>query len=192
MDWQNASGYTKPARVEAAIGRYKGVISDGLCSRTDRRRGTEVVIVLNPMPEFGRWFPFASGDPRRGRGDCVPLADPCKTVAIARRPLWAGRCCGTPGAPAPRPRSGAQRWRRWRPPPRRCEAPGSRPAPVHSHARCRVRRGSPARDPSACARRSLRPRSCRVLLPRPPAQRNGRIGGVPTGRINAPGMGCPP
>jgi hypothetical protein len=28
--WQNASGYTKRARVEAAIGRFKRVIGDGL------------------------------------------------------------------------------------------------------------------------------------------------------------------
>ena len=57
MGWQKASGYNKRARVEAAIGRYKRVIGGGLCSRTDRRRGTEVVIavhVLNHMLEFGR------------------------------------------------------------------------------------------------------------------------------------------
>jgi hypothetical protein len=57
MGWQKASGYNKRARVEAAIGRYKRVIGDGLRSRTDRRRATEVAIaahVLNRMLKFGR------------------------------------------------------------------------------------------------------------------------------------------
>ncbi len=55
--WQKASGYTKRARAEAAIGRFKQVIGDGLRSRTDRRRATEVdvaVHALNRMLEFGR------------------------------------------------------------------------------------------------------------------------------------------
>jgi len=55
--WQKASGYTKRARAEAAIGRFKQVIGDGLRSRTDRCRVTEVdvaVHVLNRMLELGR------------------------------------------------------------------------------------------------------------------------------------------
>jgi len=55
--WQKASGYTKRARAEAAIGRFKQVIGDGLRSRTDQRRATEVevaVYVLNRMLELGR------------------------------------------------------------------------------------------------------------------------------------------
>ena len=55
--WQKASGYTKRARVEAAIGRFKQVIGDGLRSRTDQRRATEVdvaVHALNRMLELGR------------------------------------------------------------------------------------------------------------------------------------------
>ncbi len=55
--WQKASGYTKRARVEAAIGRFKQVIGDGLRSRTDRRRATKVdvaVHALNRMLELGR------------------------------------------------------------------------------------------------------------------------------------------
>ncbi len=54
---QKASGYTKRARAEAAIGRFKQVIGDGLRSRTDRRRATEVnvaVHALNRMLELGR------------------------------------------------------------------------------------------------------------------------------------------
>ena len=57
MGWQKASGYNKRARVEAAIGRYKRVIGDGLRSRTSRRQATEVAIAvraLNRMLEFGR------------------------------------------------------------------------------------------------------------------------------------------
>ena len=51
------SGYNKRSRVEAAIGRYKQVIGDGLRSRKDHRRTTEVgvsVLVLNRMLELGR------------------------------------------------------------------------------------------------------------------------------------------
>ncbi len=57
MGWQQASGYNKRARVEAAIGRWKQVIGDGLRSRIDERRVTEVnvaVDVLNRMLELGR------------------------------------------------------------------------------------------------------------------------------------------
>src|SRR3954464_5131082 len=55
--WQKASGYTARARAEAAIGRFKRVIGDGLRSRTDERRRTEAdvaVHVLNRMLELGR------------------------------------------------------------------------------------------------------------------------------------------
>ncbi len=55
--WQKASGYTKRARAEAAIGRFKQVIGDELRSRTDRRRATEVdvaVHALNRMLALGR------------------------------------------------------------------------------------------------------------------------------------------
>ncbi len=57
MAWQRASGYTVQARAEAAIGRFKQVIGDGLRSRTDERRATEVDIAvhaLNRMVERGR------------------------------------------------------------------------------------------------------------------------------------------
>ena len=55
--WQKVSGYTRRARAEAAIGRFKQVIGDGLRSPTDQRRATEVdvaVHVLNRMLELGR------------------------------------------------------------------------------------------------------------------------------------------
>ena len=58
MGWQKASGYNaKRARAEATIGRFKRVIGDGLRSRTDERRATEMdvaVQVLNRMLELGR------------------------------------------------------------------------------------------------------------------------------------------
>ena len=57
MAWQKASGYTQRARAETAISRFKRVIGDGLRSRTDERRATEVdvaVHVLNRMLELGR------------------------------------------------------------------------------------------------------------------------------------------
>jgi len=57
MGWQKASGYNRRARIKATIGRFKQVIGDGLRSRTDQRRATEVdvaVHVLNRMLELGR------------------------------------------------------------------------------------------------------------------------------------------
>ena len=57
MAWQAASGYTKRARAETAMSRFKQVIGDGLRSHTDERRATEVEIafhVLNRMLELGR------------------------------------------------------------------------------------------------------------------------------------------
>lgn len=55
--WQRASCYTARARAEAAIGRFKQVIGDGLRSRTADRRVTEVnvaVHALSHMLELGR------------------------------------------------------------------------------------------------------------------------------------------
>src|SRR3954451_16759399 len=57
MAWQKASGYTKRARAEAAIGRFKQVIGDRLRAHTDERRATEVDVaahVLNRMLDLGR------------------------------------------------------------------------------------------------------------------------------------------
>jgi Transposase DDE domain len=55
--WQKASGYTKRARAEAAVARWERVIGDGLRSRADERRATEVAVAaraLNRMLELGR------------------------------------------------------------------------------------------------------------------------------------------
>ena len=57
MAWQKASDYHWRVLVEADISRFKRVIGDGLRSRTDRRRATEVAIpvsALNQMLELGR------------------------------------------------------------------------------------------------------------------------------------------
>ena len=57
MAWQKASGYTKRARAETAISRFKRLIGVGLRSHTDERRVTEVnvaVHVLICMLELGR------------------------------------------------------------------------------------------------------------------------------------------
>jgi hypothetical protein len=57
MGWQKASDYNIRSRVEAAVGRYKQVIGDGLRFRKDERRATEVAVavqVLNRMLELGR------------------------------------------------------------------------------------------------------------------------------------------
>ena len=57
MGWQKASGYNKRARAEVSIGRFKRVIGDGLRSRTDQRRASEMgvaVHALNRLLELGR------------------------------------------------------------------------------------------------------------------------------------------
>jgi hypothetical protein len=57
MAWQRASGYTKRARAEAAMGRWKQVIGDRLRAHTDEGRANEVEVagyVLNRMLELGR------------------------------------------------------------------------------------------------------------------------------------------
>jgi hypothetical protein len=57
MECQKASGYDWRALVEADISRFKRIIGDGLRSRTDQRRATEVAIgvnVLNRVLELGR------------------------------------------------------------------------------------------------------------------------------------------
>jgi hypothetical protein len=55
--WQKASGSNKRAQAATAVSRFKRVIGDGLRSRTDERRATEVnvaVHALNRMLELGR------------------------------------------------------------------------------------------------------------------------------------------
>ena len=57
MGWQKASGYTKRARAEATMARWKQVIGDRLRAHTDARRAIEVdvaVHTLNRMLELGR------------------------------------------------------------------------------------------------------------------------------------------
>ena len=57
MGWQTRSGYNRRARAEAAIGRWKRVIGDGLRARLDPCRTTEMnvaVHALNRMLELGR------------------------------------------------------------------------------------------------------------------------------------------
>ena len=57
MAWQNASGYNRRARVEAAMNRWKQVIGDELRAHTDERRRTEAAVAvhaLNRMLELGR------------------------------------------------------------------------------------------------------------------------------------------
>ena len=57
MAWQKASTYNQRSRVEAEMSRYKRVMGDGLRSREDGRRLTEVKIkvkCLNRMAKLGR------------------------------------------------------------------------------------------------------------------------------------------
>jgi hypothetical protein len=57
MGWQKQSAYNRRALAETAVSRFKRVMGDGLRSRTDHRRRTEVAIAiqaLNRMLELGR------------------------------------------------------------------------------------------------------------------------------------------
>jgi DDE family transposase len=57
MSWQKVSGYTRRAKAETAIARWKRVIGDGLRARKDRQRTTEIKVgvhVLTRMLELGR------------------------------------------------------------------------------------------------------------------------------------------
>jgi hypothetical protein len=57
MAWQQASGYNKRAKAEAASGRWKQVIGDNLRFCIYKRRATEIDVaayVLNRMLELGR------------------------------------------------------------------------------------------------------------------------------------------
>ena len=47
--WQKASGYNGPPKFEAAIGQWKQVIGDGLRSRIDQRRATEVNVAVQVL-----------------------------------------------------------------------------------------------------------------------------------------------
>ena len=49
ISWQKRSGYTRRALVEATISRFKRVIANGLRSRTDRRRATEIAIAVHAL-----------------------------------------------------------------------------------------------------------------------------------------------
>lgn len=56
IGWEKRCGYTRRALVETSISRLKRVIGDVLCSRTGRRRMTEIAIAiyaLNRMLELG-------------------------------------------------------------------------------------------------------------------------------------------
>ena len=73
-----ASGYNCRALVEANISRFKRVVGDGLRSRTDRRRATEVAIavgVLNRMLDLGRpeYVRTAWNRDRQGRRPSDPM-----------------------------------------------------------------------------------------------------------------------
>ena len=57
MGWQKRTGYNRRSKAEAAVARWKQVIGDGLRSRADERRTTEVEVAahaLNRMLELGR------------------------------------------------------------------------------------------------------------------------------------------
>ena len=57
MGWQKASGYTRRALVEAAIGRFKRVIGNGCARERTNVAATEMAVAvrsLNRMLELGR------------------------------------------------------------------------------------------------------------------------------------------
>ena len=97
--WQKASGYTRRARAEAAIGRFKQVIGDGLRSRTDRRRATEVDVAVQPSTYAGAGTPDLRPcrlNHSRGWGNCAHslvratplLALACQEHGSQQQHLW--------------------------------------------------------------------------------------------------------
>ncbi len=90
MAWQNASGYNKRARVEAAMNRWKQVIGNELRAHTDERRVTEVAVAvhaLSRMLELGRpsYGPrrLTFDDFRRGWDQRAHIPGPCTTLGGA-------------------------------------------------------------------------------------------------------------
>src|SRR3954468_19161425 len=59
MGWQKASGYTKRARAETAISRYKRVIGDELRSHTEERRATEIDVAVHVLTRMLERAPSA-------------------------------------------------------------------------------------------------------------------------------------
>jgi hypothetical protein len=74
MGWQKQSGYTRRALVEAAISRIKRVIGDGLRSRTEPRRATEVAIGIDAVLGWAQGPPQPGVQPPRGT-HAIELAD---------------------------------------------------------------------------------------------------------------------
>ena len=94
--WQKASGYTKRARAEAAIGRFKQVIGDGRSSRTDRSRATEVDVAahaLNRMLELGRLISVPIALPPSGTGgNCAQIPGQCNTAPNSSNSSTYSKC----------------------------------------------------------------------------------------------------
>ncbi len=73
MAWQAASGYSRRARAETAMSRFKRVIGDALRSHADERRATEVEVAVHILNDrSGTRTPSASSDPRSGLGPSRP------------------------------------------------------------------------------------------------------------------------
>jgi hypothetical protein len=88
IGWQTISGYSKRSRVEAAIGRYKQVIGDGLRSRKDQRRTTEVAVAVHVLNRMLGFTPSASDERRWGSG----FRDPSAVLCNNRRGLFCRAC----------------------------------------------------------------------------------------------------
>ncbi len=89
--WQKASGYTRRARAEAAIGRFKQVIGDGLRSaRTGagRPRWTSPSMRSTVCWSWDARSPSVSPEPQPGLGQLRPLPGSCNAAS----------CAGVPGA----------------------------------------------------------------------------------------------
>src|SRR5215213_4003764 len=83
LGWQRASGYTKRARAETAISRYKRVIGDGLRSRTEERRATEMDVAVHGLNRMRSWDARTTSallNLGRGWGQCTRCLDPCNTA----------------------------------------------------------------------------------------------------------------
>ncbi|WP_158933318.1 transposase [Acidisphaera sp. S103] len=88
MAWQQGPGYSRRAKVETAIGRWKQVVGNGLRSHTDDHRTTEVEAAVS-MSSIACWrsdvrtmSALSDRHTGAGWGRCAQAPDPCTMLTF--------------------------------------------------------------------------------------------------------------